>query len=168
MQLKSEAQDCVGSAKVDLKKLEKENKGRIAQRRLDRKAVTLLKLLREAVAAQQEQNMDKLEELSTLMNEESKDLGDQVEELDEIHENLGEQAEEMRLQAARSAFKAAKQAQCIRQLSKEDRGSIVSVARSTGRPKVQPQSLRFHDEAVTAARGTTHVWASHCCSQQSV
>ena len=89
MQLKSEAQDCVGSAKVDLKKLEKENKGRTAQRRLDRKAVTLSKLQREAVAAQQEQNMDKLEELSTLMNEESKDLGDQVEELDEIHENLG-------------------------------------------------------------------------------
>ena len=37
------------------------------------------------------------------MGEESKDLQDQMEELDDIHENLGNQAEEMRLQAASSA-----------------------------------------------------------------
>ena len=64
------------------------------------------------------------------MGEESKDLQDQMEELDDIHENLGNQAEEMRLKVASSAYKAAKQAQCIRLLSKENRGRIVSVASS--------------------------------------
>ena len=152
MQLKSEAQDRVRSAKTDLKKLEKENKGCAAQRRLDCKAATLSKLQQEAIVAQQEQNMDKLEELSTLMNEESKELGDQ--------------AEEMRLQAASSAFKVAKQAQCIRQLSKEDRGSIVSVASSTRRPKVQPQNLRFHDEAAPGARGTPTYGPAAAASNQ--
>ena len=67
------------------------------------------------------------------MNEESKELANQVEELDEIHVKLADQAEEMRLQAFSSAYKAAKQAQRIR-LSKEDRGSLISVASSAGRP----------------------------------
>ena len=128
--------------------------------------VTLAKLQQEAVVAQQEQNSDKLEELSTLMGEESKDLQDQMEELDEIHENLGDQAEEMRLKAASSAYKASKQAQCIRQLSKEDRGSIVSVASSTRRPKVQPQNLRFHDEAAPGARGTPTYGPAAAASNQ--
>ena len=44
------------------------------------------------------------------MNKESKELADQVEELDEIHVKLADQAEEMRLQAVSSAYKAAKQA----------------------------------------------------------
>ena len=116
--LKSGAQDMVRTAKADLKRKEKEMKGRAAQRRLDRKAATLSKLQREAAEAQRDQNSEKLEELSTLMNDESKDLADQVEELEEVHVKLADQAEEMRLQAASSAYKAAKQAQRIR-LSKE-------------------------------------------------
>ena len=45
---------------------------------------------REAAEAQWDQNSEKLEELSTLMNEESKELADQVEELDEIYVNLAD------------------------------------------------------------------------------
>ena len=41
--------EAVRTAKADLKKLEKEMKGRAAQQRLDRKAATLSKLDREAV-----------------------------------------------------------------------------------------------------------------------
>ena len=109
-QLKSDAQEAVRTAKAGLKRMEKEMKGRAAQRKLDRRAATLSKLQREAAEAQRDQNNEKLEEISSLMNEESKELADQVEELDEIHVKLADQAEEMRLQAVSSAYKAAKQA----------------------------------------------------------
>ena len=100
------------------------------------------------------------------MNEESKELADQVEELDEIHVKLADQAEEIRLQVVSSAYKAAKQAQCIR-LRKEDRGSLISVASSAGRPKVQPQNLRFNEEATLTARGLPTYGPAHAaaCNQ---
>ena len=65
-------------------------KGRAAQRKLDCRAATLSKLQREAAEAQWDQNSEKLEEISTLMNEESKELADQAEELDEIHVKLAD------------------------------------------------------------------------------
>ena len=65
-------------------------KGRAAQRKLDHRAATLSKLQREAAEAQWDQNSEKLEEISTLMNEESKELADQAEELDEIHVKLAD------------------------------------------------------------------------------
>ena len=89
-ELKSEAQEAVRTAKAGLKRMEKEMKGYAAQRRLDRKAATLTKLEREAVEAQRDQNSDKLEEISSLMNQESKELADQVEELDEAHSKLAD------------------------------------------------------------------------------
>ena len=144
-QLKSNAQEAVRTAKAGLKRMEKEMKGRAAQRRLDRKAATLTKLEWEAAEAQRDQNSDRLEEISSLMNEESRDLAEQVEELDEAHSKLADQVEEMRLQAVSYAYKAKRQAQHIR-LSKEDRDSLISVASSAGRPKVQPQNLRFNEE----------------------
>ena len=54
-QLKSDALEAVRSANASLKKMEKEMKGRAAQRRLDRKAATLTKLDREAAEAQRDQ-----------------------------------------------------------------------------------------------------------------
>ena len=101
-QLKSDAQEAVRMAKAGLKRMEKEMKGRAAQWRLDRKAATLTKLEWEAAEAQRDQNSDRLEEISSLMNEESRDLAEQVEELDEAHSKLADQAEEMRLQAVSS------------------------------------------------------------------
>ena len=112
------------------------------------------------------------------MGEESKDLQDQMEELDDIHENLGNQAEEMRLKVASSAYKAAKQAQCIRQLSKEDRGRIVSVASSASwlwryssySPAENRKPLRLHGvqlggstdrEGESLASGASRVYLSH-------
>ena len=159
-QLKSEAMEAVRSAKANLKKMEKEMKGRAAQRRLDRKAATLSKLDKEAAEAQREQNSDRLEEISSLMNEESKDLADQVEELDEDGSKLADHAEELRLQAVNSAYKAKRQAQRIR-LSKEDRGSLISVPSSAGRPKVQPQNLRFNEEAAPTVRGSPTYGSAH-------
>ena len=163
VELKSGAQVLVRTAKADLKRMEKEMKGRAAQRRLDRKAATLTKLQREAAEAQRDQNSDKLEEISSLMNKESKELAEQVEELDESHSKLADQAEEMRLQAVSSAYKAAKQAQRIR-LSKEDRGSLISVASSAGRPKVQPQNLRFNEEAAPTVRGSPTYGPAHAAA----
>ena len=163
LELKSDAQDAVRTAKADLKRMEKEMKGRAAQRKLDRRAATLSKLQREAAEAQRDQNNEKLEEISSLMNEESKELAEQVEELDEIHVKLADQAEEMRLQAASSAYKAAKQAQRIR-LSKEDRGSLISVTSSAGRPKVQPQNLRFNEEATPTVRGSPTYGPAHAAT----
>ena len=162
-ELKSEAQDALRTAKANLKRMEKEMKGCAAQRRLDRKVATLTKLQWEAAEAQQDQNSDKLEEISSLMNEESKELAEQVEELDEAHSKLADQAEEMRLQAVSSAYKAAKQAQRIR-LSKEDRGSLISVASSAGRPKVQPQNLRFNEEAAPTVRGSPTYGPAHAAA----
>ena len=92
-QLKSNAQEAVRAAKANLKRMEQEMKGRAAQRRLDRKAATLTKLeqeAQEAAEAQRDQNSDKLEEISSLMNEESRNLAEQVEELDEAHSKLAE------------------------------------------------------------------------------
>ena len=60
------------TAKADLKRMEKEMKGCAAQRKLDGRGATLSKLQREAAEAQRDQNSEKLEELSTLMNHESK------------------------------------------------------------------------------------------------
>ena len=48
-------------------------KGRAAQRKLDRRVATLSKLKREAAEAQWDQNSEKLEEISSLMNEESRE-----------------------------------------------------------------------------------------------
>ena len=138
-------------------------KGCAAQRKLDGRVATLSKLQREAAEAQWDQNSEKLEEISSLMNEDSKELAEQVEELDEIHVKLADQAEEMRLQAVSSAYKAAKQAQCIR-LSKEDRGSLISVASSAGRPKVQPQNLRFNKEAAPMIRGSPTYGPAHAAA----
>ena len=67
-------------------------KGCAAQRKLDGRAATLSKLQREAAEAQWDQNSEKLEEISSLMNEDSKELAEQVEELDEIHVKLADQA----------------------------------------------------------------------------
>ena len=89
------------------------------------------------------------------MNEESKDLADQVEELDEDGSRLADHAEELRLQAVNSAYKAKRQAQRIR-LSKEDRGSLISVASSAGRPKVQPQNQQ---RGRANGQGLAHIWA---------
>ena len=86
-----------------------------------------------------------------------------MEELDEIHVKLADQAEEMRLQAVSSAYKAAMQAQSIR-LSKEDRGSLISVASSAGRLKVQPQNLRFNEEAAPTARGSPTYGPAHAAA----
>ena len=97
------------------------------------------------------------------MNEDSKELAEQVEELDEAHSKLADQAEEMRLQAVSFAYKATKQAQCIR-LSKEDRGSLVSVASSAGRPKVQPQNLRFNEEAAPTVRSSPTYGPAHAAA----
>ena len=52
-QLKSDALEAVRSAKASLKKMEKEMKGRAAQRRLDRKAATLTKLDQVAAGSKQ-------------------------------------------------------------------------------------------------------------------
>ena len=51
----------VRTAKADLNRMEKEMKGRAAQRKLDRKAAMLSKLQREAAEAQRDQNIEKLE-----------------------------------------------------------------------------------------------------------
>ena len=59
----------------------------------------------------------------------------------------------MMLQAASSAFKAAKQAQCIRQLSKEDRDNCFC-RQQHWEAEVQPQNLRFHDKAAPVSSGT--------------
>ena len=75
-ELKSGTQDLGRAAKADIKRMEKELKGRTAQRRLDHRAAMLTKLQWEAAEAQWDQNSEKLEELSTLMNEESKELAD--------------------------------------------------------------------------------------------
>ena len=165
-QLKSNAQEAVRAAKANLKRMEQEMKGRAAQRRLDRKAATLTKLeqeAQEAAEAQRDQNSDKLEEISSLMKEESRNLAEQVEELDEAHSKLADQAEEMRLQAVSSTYKAKKQAQRIR-LSKEDRDSLISVASSAGRPKVQPQNLRFNEEAAPTVRGSPTYGPAHAAA----
>ena len=69
----------------------------------------------------------------------------------------------MRLQAVSSAYKAKRQAQRIR-LSKEDMGSLISVASSAGRPKVQPQNLRFNEEAAPTVRGSPTYGPAHAAA----
>ena len=69
----------------------------------------------------------------------------------------------MRLQAVSTAYKAAKQAQRI-WLSKEDRGSLISVASSVVRPKVQPQNLRFNEEAAPTVRGSPTCGLAHAAA----